>query len=104
MLGFDDLFGLALLVATGVVVVGGVETLDKELETRRGTVAVLEPGAMVLSLLVKCHRSTCFVEACEVFSYLCLLKCDARRFGRIDRLGGVVGSFVGRKLPWPCDR
>lgn len=59
-LGFDGLIdgliGLVLFVATGVAVVGGVETLDRELETRRGTVAVLEPGAMFLCLSVSCRR------------------------------------------------
>lgn len=48
MLGFDGLIGLALVVAIGVAVVGGAETFDSELETRRGAVAVLEAGAMVL--------------------------------------------------------
>ena len=33
--------------AEAVVVVGGVETLDSELETRRGVLAGLEPGGMV---------------------------------------------------------
>ena len=47
MLGFDGLIGLVLIVATGVAAVAGVETFDKELETRREAVAVLEPGAMV---------------------------------------------------------
>lgn len=49
MLGFDGLFGLAFVVAIGVAVVGGVETLDSELDTRRGAVAVREPGAIGLS-------------------------------------------------------
>ena len=49
MLGFDGLFGLGLVEAIGVAVVGGVETLDSELDTRRGAVAVLEPGAIGLS-------------------------------------------------------
>ena len=52
LLGFDDLIGLALVVAVGAAVVGGVETFDSELETRRGAVAVLEPGAMALDVLV----------------------------------------------------
>ena len=57
LLGFDDLIGLALVVAVGAAVVGGVETFDSELETRRGAVAVLEPGAMVLmSWSVNCRR------------------------------------------------
>lgn len=56
MLGFDGLIGLALVVATGVAVFDGVETFDSELETRRGAVAVLEPGAMVLSWSVSYHR------------------------------------------------
>lgn len=47
MLGFDGLMGLALVVAIGVAVVGGVETFDSVLETRRGAVATLEPGAMI---------------------------------------------------------
>lgn len=47
MLGFDGLMGLALVVAIGVAVVGGVETFDSVLETRRGAVAALEPGAMI---------------------------------------------------------
>ena len=47
MLGFDVLFGLALVVAVGVAVVGGVETLDSELEVRRGAVVALVVGAMV---------------------------------------------------------
>lgn len=49
LLGFNGLIGLALAVVVGVAVLGGVETLDSELETRRGAVAVLEPGAMALS-------------------------------------------------------
>ena len=49
LLGFDGLIGLAFVVAIGVAVLGGVETLDRELDTRRGAVAVLEPAAMVLS-------------------------------------------------------
>ena len=63
LLGFDGLIGLVLFVATGVAVLGGVETLDNELETRRGTVAVLEPGAMFLCLSVSCTRCMSFVEA-----------------------------------------
>ena len=47
LLGFDDLIGLALVVGVGVVVLGGVETFDNELDTRRGAVAALEPGAMI---------------------------------------------------------
>ena len=56
LLGFDGLFGLALVVAVGVLVVGGVETLDSELGTRREPVAVLEAGAMALSWSVTCRR------------------------------------------------
>ena len=62
LLGFDGLIGLALFVAIGVAVVGGFETFDSELETRRGTVVVLEPGAMVLSWSLDCPRCTSFVE------------------------------------------
>ena len=47
LLDFDVLVGLALVVAVGVAVVGGVETLDSELEARRG-VADFLVGAMVL--------------------------------------------------------
>ena len=56
LLGFDGLIGLALGVAVGVAVLGGVETFDSELETRRGPVAVLEPGAMALSWSARCRR------------------------------------------------
>ena len=49
LLGFDDLIGLALVVGVGVVVVGGVESFDNELDTRRGAVAALEPEAMILN-------------------------------------------------------
>ena len=47
MLGLDGLVDLAVVAGVGVAVVGGVETLDNELETRRGAVAVLEAGAMI---------------------------------------------------------
>lgn len=56
MLGFDGLMGLALVVAIGVAVVGGVETFDSVLETRRGAVATLEPGAMILYWSVTCRQ------------------------------------------------
>ena len=52
---FKDLIGLALAVAVGVAVFDGVETFDSELETRRVAVALLEPGAMVLSWSVTWH-------------------------------------------------
>lgn len=55
LLCFDGLIGLVLVVAVGVVVFDGVETFDSELETRRVAVAVLEPGAMVLSWSVTWH-------------------------------------------------
>lgn len=45
LLGFEDLF--ARVGAEGVVVVGGVETLDSELETRRGVLPGFGPGGMV---------------------------------------------------------
>ncbi len=45
LLGFEDLF--ARVGAEAIVVVGGVETLDSELETRRGVLPGLEPGGMV---------------------------------------------------------
>ena len=48
LLGFDGLIDLALVVAIGVVVVGGVETFDSELDTRREAVDVLEPAAIAL--------------------------------------------------------
>lgn len=56
MLGFAGLMGLALVAAVDVTVVGGVETFDSELDTRRGAVADLEPGAMVLAWSVTCCR------------------------------------------------
>lgn len=55
LLGFDGLIGLVLVIAVDVAVVGGVETFDSELEIRRGAVAVLEPGAMVLFWSGFCH-------------------------------------------------
>lgn len=64
MLGFDDLIGLALAVGVGVVVLGGVETFDNELDTRRGAVAALELGAMILDFPFQ--------------------NCDARRFAGSD--------------------
>lgn len=48
LLGFDGLIDLALVVAIGVVVAGGVETFDSELDTRREAADVLEPAAIVL--------------------------------------------------------
>ena len=48
LLGFDGLIDLALVVAIGVVVVGGVETFESELDTRREAVDALEPAAIVL--------------------------------------------------------
>lgn len=44
LLGFEDLFARAEVVV--VMVVGGVETLDSELETRRGVLPGLGPGGM----------------------------------------------------------
>lgn len=44
LLGFEDLFPRAGVVV--VVVVGGVDTLDNELETRRGVLPGLGPGGM----------------------------------------------------------
>lgn len=51
LLGFDGLTVLAFVVAIGGAVVGGVETLDSELDTRRGAAAALEPAAMFFSLV-----------------------------------------------------
>lgn len=47
LLGFDDLLPRA--VAVVVVVVGGVETFDSELETRRGVLPGLGPGGIFWS-------------------------------------------------------
>ena len=55
LLGFDGLVDFALTVAEDVAVLGGVETFDNELETRRGAVAVLEAGAIILSWSVICR-------------------------------------------------
>ena len=53
LLGFDGLTGLAFVVAIRGPVVGGVETLDSELDTRRVAAAALEPAAMFLSWSVR---------------------------------------------------
>lgn len=82
LLGFDDLFGLALVVAVGIAFVGGVETFDSELDTRRGAVAFLEAGAMILSWSVNCQcLKLTWIH--KVSSYVCLLICDARRFDSV---------------------
>ena len=46
LLDFDDLAARAGVLA--FVVVGGVDTFDSELETRRGVFPDLDPGGMVL--------------------------------------------------------
>lgn len=45
LLNFEDLF--ARVAAKAFVVVGGVDTLDSELDTRRGVPAGLGPGGIV---------------------------------------------------------
>ena len=84
LLGFDGLIGLALAAMIGVAVVGGVETFDSELETRREAVPVLEPGAMVFSWSVTCRYRRNFCTVIGFLSYLCLLNCDARRLRGVN--------------------
>lgn len=84
LIGLVDLFARAGAVAD--VVVGGVETLDRELETRRGVLPGLRPGGIVWSRVSNDSSKAIDSEPYEVSAsaFLRTWYCKARESNTVD--------------------